>query len=268
MKKQTPPNSSTLLAGKVVLVTGSEQGIGRGLAVGLAQAGARVVVNYIWSGDRAAETAAQIKQTGSEAIIVCADVSKVADCHKLVQAGLKKWGRLDAVVNNAGRHIYKLLAEVTEDDWDTQFDANVKGAFLLSQQVVASWRKSKVRGCIVNITSCGSEQPFPGSAAYNASKGALLMLTRQLALELGPEGIRVNAIAPGVIRTPLSESFLSKEKGRQAWETCIPSRRIGNPGDLAGAAVFLCSNAADYVTGQQLCVDGGWNLNLAWASIE
>lgn len=267
MKKPSTSSPSLPLAGQVAIVTGSEQGIGRGLAIALAQAGARVVVNYVWSRDRAAETAALIEEAGSEAIIVRADVSKAADCRKLIQAALKKWDRLDAVVNNAGRHIYQLLADVTEKDWDTQLETNLKGAFLLSQQAVLSWRKAKSGGRIVNITSCGSQQPFPGSAAYTASKGGLLMLTRQLALELAPEGILVNAIAPGVIRTPLSEPLLAKPNARRGWEACIPARRIGNPSDLAGAVVFLCSDASAYITGQQLHVDGGWNLNLAWSSI-
>ena len=261
------PDLSLRMDGSVVVITGAERGIGRGLAVGLAKAGARLVINYLQSRSDVNQTVRLVSEAGSEAIAVKGDISAVATSHKLVTAAYKRFGRLDAIVNNAGVHVYKYLADVSEADWDTHLSVNLKGPFFLVQRAVAEWRRHKTKGRVVNITSCGSQLPFLGSAAYNSSKFGLLGLTRQLALELAPEGIRVNAVAPGVVHTSITESLLSQPAYLEAWQKAIPAGRIARPEDLVGAVLFLCSDASEYITGQQVAVDGGWGNNLAWGVV-
>jgi NAD(P)-dependent dehydrogenase (short-subunit alcohol dehydrogenase family) len=263
--KMAASDPSPGLKGKVVVITGAERGIGRGLAVGFAQAGARLVINYLHSKSDADETVRLVRKASSDAIAVKGDIAAVATSEKLVMSAYKSFGRLDAIVNNAGIHLFKYLADVTEADWDTQLSVNLRGPFFLIQKAVSQWQSRKTPGAIVNITSCGSLSPFPASAAYNSSKSGLLGLTRQLALELAPQGIRVNAVAPGVVHTSINDALLRQPVFREAWQNAIPARRIATPADLVGAVVFLCSDASEYVTGQQLAVDGGWGMNLSWA---
>jgi NAD(P)-dependent dehydrogenase (short-subunit alcohol dehydrogenase family) len=255
------------MRGRVVVITGGERGIGRGLAVGFARAEARLVINYYQSKSDVDETVKLVREAGSEAITVKGDIAAVATSHKLVMTAYKKFGRLDAIVNNAGIHLYKYLADVSEADWDAQLSVNLKGPFFLVQKAVAEWRRHKTPGKIVNITSCGAQLPFRGSAAYNSSKFGLLGLTRQLALELAPEGIRVNAVAPGVVHTSINDALLCQRGFRSAWRKVIPAGRIATPDDLVGAVLFLCSDASEYITGQQLAVDGGWGINRAWGVV-
>jgi NAD(P)-dependent dehydrogenase (short-subunit alcohol dehydrogenase family) len=263
--KKVLSGPSNDLKGKVVVITGAERGIGRGLAVGFAKAGARLVINYLHSKSDADETVKLVRKACSDAIVVKGDIGAVATSEKLVKTAYENFGSLDAVVNNAGIHLFKYLADVTEEDWDNQLSTNLRGPFFLIQRVVSEWRRRKTPGTIVNITSCGSVSPFPASAAYNSSKSGLLGLTRQLALELAPEGIRINAVAPGVVHTTMNDALLRQPPFREAWQNAIPVRRIATPADLVGTVVFLCSDASEYVTGQQLAVDGGWGMTLSWA---
>jgi NAD(P)-dependent dehydrogenase (short-subunit alcohol dehydrogenase family) len=256
--------ASNPMTGQVAIVTGAERGIGRGLAVGLARAGARLLLNYHLSKADVNETVRLVREAGSEAFVVKGDIGVPATAQKLVKTAYQRFGRLDTIVNNAGIHRYKYLAQVTEADWEAQLSVNLKGPFFLSQQAVAAWRRHKTSGQIINITSCGAEIPFPASAAYNASKFGLLGLTRQLALELAPEGIRVNAVAPGVVHTSINDELLRQPGYREAWQRVIPAGRVAEPADLVGAVLFLCSDASKYITGQQLAVDGGWGINPAW----
>lgn len=250
---------------KVVAVTGAERGIGRGVAVGLARAGARLVLNFLRAKSDADETARLVRQCGSECVTVKGDIAVRQTAKKIVNTAYQTFGRLDAVVNNAGVHLFKHLEEVTEADWDTQLAVNLRGPFLLSQEAVKAWRRDKTAGRIVNITSCGSRMPFPCSAAYNASKYGLLGLTQQLALDLAPENIRVNAVAPGVVHTSMNNELLSKPEFRKAWQDTVPAGRIAEVDDVAGAVLYLCSDASEYITGQQLAVDGAWGINPPWA---
>jgi glucose 1-dehydrogenase len=263
LKAQTV-HASSQLTGRVAIITGAERGIGRGLAIGLARADARLVLNYYQSKADVNETIRLVREAGSQAVAVKGDIAISSTSHQLVTTAYETFGRLDAVVNNAGIHRYKYLAEVKEEDWEAQLAVNLKGPFLLSQRAVDEWRLHKTPGRIVNITSCGAVLPFPASAAYNASKFGLLGLTRQLALELAPEGIRVNAVAPGVVHTSINDEFLRKPAYLRAWQKVIPAGRVAKPDDLVGAVVFLCSEASEYVTGQHLTVDGGWGINPAW----
>ncbi len=256
---------SANLHGEVALVTGSERGIGRGLAVGLGRAGASVVVNYFSSKADAEETVRLIREAGSKAVAVRGDVGKPSDVRRLIGSAEKHFGKLDIVVNNAGIHIFKPLKEFTPEEWDRTLATNLKGPFLVSQAAVELWRRNKIKGRIVNITSTGAQIPFPCSAAYNSSKGGLLMLTRQLALELGAEGIRVNAIAPGVVHTDMNDFLLRQPKQNKAWADSVPMKRVASPQDLIEAAVFLSSRDSDYITGQHIAVDGGWSLTVGWA---
>jgi NAD(P)-dependent dehydrogenase (short-subunit alcohol dehydrogenase family) len=262
--KARTAHASSQLTGRVAIITGAERGIGRGLAIGLARAEARLVLNYYQSKADVNETIRLVREAGSQAVAVKGDIAISSTSHQLVTTAYETFGRLDAVVNNAGIHRYKYLAEVKEEDWEAQLAVNLKGPFLLSQRAVDEWRLHKTPGRIVNITSCGAVLPFPASAAYNASKFGLLGLTRQLALELAPEGIRVNAVAPGVVHTSINDEFLRKPAYLRAWQKVIPAGRVANPDDLVGAVVFLCSEASEYVTGQHLTVDGDWGINPAW----
>jgi glucose 1-dehydrogenase len=222
------------------------------------------VLNYYQSKADVNETIRLVREAGSQAVAVKGDIAISSTSHQLVTAAYETFGRLDAVINNAGIHRYKYLAEVKEEDWEAQLAVNLKGPFLLSQRAVDEWRLHKTPGRIVNITSCGALLPFPASAAYNASKFGLLGLTRQLALELAPEGIRVNAVAPGVVHTSINDELLRQPAYLRAWRKVIPAGRVAEPDDLVGAVIFLCSEASEYVTGQQLTVDGGWGINPAW----
>jgi NAD(P)-dependent dehydrogenase (short-subunit alcohol dehydrogenase family) len=234
------------------------------LAVGLARVGASLLINYLSSKKDAEETLRLIREVGAKAVALKGDVARPSTADRLVAGAYRHFGRLDALVNNAGIHRYQYLADVKEKDWDAQLAINLKGPFLLSQKAVAQWRSRKTHGRIVNITSCGAQWPFLGSAAYNSSKSGLLGLTRQLALELAPEGICVNAVAPGVVHTSINDSLLRDPRFLKAWQGAIPARRIGTPEDLVGAVTFLCSDTSAYITGQQLAVDGGWGINMAW----
>jgi glucose 1-dehydrogenase len=257
-------HASAQLTGRVAIVTGAERGIGRGLAIGLARADARLVLNYYQSKTDVNETIRLVREAGSQAVAVKGDIAISSTSHQLVTTAYETFGRLDAIVNNAGIHRYKYLAEVKEEDWEAQLAVNLKGPFLLSQRAVDEWRLHKTPGRIVNITSCGALLPFPASAAYNASKFGLLGLTRQLALELAPEGIRVNAVAPGVVHTSINDELLRQPAYLRAWQKVIPAGRVAKPDDLVGAVIFLCSDASEYVTGQHSTVDGGWGINPAW----
>jgi len=253
------------LRGQAALVTGAERGIGRALAVGLAGAGASVLVNYFSSKADADETVRIISAAGGTAVAMRGDVGRLRDARRLEAAAERHFGRLDILINNAGIHRFDLLEDVREKDWDRMLATNLKGPFLLSQAAVASMTRRKIRGRIVNITSCGATIPFPGSAGYNASKGGLLMLTRQLALELAPHGIRVNAISPGVVHTAMNDFLLKQPEHHRAWRESVPMKRVAVPTDLVNLSVFLCSPTSDYITGQNIAVDGGWSMTVGWA---
>ncbi len=249
------------LKNKVALVTGSSQGIGRGIAERFAREGADVVINYAGNAQRAEEALRAVESTGQRGLVVQADVASVKDIQRLFATALEHFGALDILVNNAGVETHALFWEVTESDYDKVLNVNLKGVFFAAQAMTQHLMATKRRGKIVNISSVHEELPFPNFAAYCASKGGVKMLTRNLAVELGQHGINVNNIAPGAIETPINTKLLNDPQKLGALLTQIPLARLGQPHDVANLAVFLASDEADYVTGSTFYVDGGltWN---------
>lgn len=254
------------LGGKVILVTGSSQGIGQAIAIRLAQEGASVVINYRSHPEGAEETLEKVKAAGGQCHIVDgftvqADTGGVADVQRMVADSIAHFGKLDILVNNAGIEKNASFWDVTEADYDAVLDVNLKGVFFATQALVNHLRETKQPGKIINISSVHEELPFPHFAAYCASKGGLKMLTRNLAVELAPLGININNVAPGAIETPINTKLLNDPQRLGALLQNIPLGRLGKPGDVASIVAFLASAEADYVTGTTFFVDGGllWN---------
>lgn len=240
------------LSGRKALVTGASRGIGRALAEGLAAAGADVAVAARDTGTLA-ETVATIGVLGRKAVPVAMDVTGVASIRRGVAAAADGLGGLDILVNNAGVEQVCPSLDVEEDLWDRILDTNLKGAFFAAQAAARVMGK----GAILNICSLTSERGIATAVPYGSSKTGLLGMTRALAVEWAPRGIRVNAIEPGYFRTTLTESFYQNPAWQRAMLANIPLARFGERADLVGAAVFLSSDAACYITGACLAIDGG-----------
>jgi glucose 1-dehydrogenase len=245
------------LTGKVALVTGSSQGIGRGIVTRFAQEGADVVINYNRTPGGAQEVLREVEAAGRRGLIVQADIGNVNETRKLITSTVEHFGRLDILVNNAGVETHAPFWEVKEEDYDKVLNINLKGVFFATQAMVQHLMRTKRQGKIINISSVHEELPFPNFTAYCASKGGLKMITRNLAVELGPLGITINSIAPGAIETPINAKLLNDPKKLNSLLGQIPLARLGKPKDVAGIAVFLASDDADYVTGSTYYVDGG-----------
>jgi len=246
------------LKGKKALVTGASRGIGRGIALALAKQGADVAVNYRSNAEEAEKVVAEIKAMGRDSFSVQADVSNKASVAKMFEEIKGKWGKLDILVNNAGIVQFAPFEELTEEQWDAVLDTNLKGQFLCGQQAVKLMEQG---GRIINIASIASGGVgvgFSRLSHYTASKGGVVALTENMALDLAKKGINVNAIAPGVIETNMTKEMLGDETTKRGLMARIPKGRVGKPEDVAAAAAFLASDEADYITGSVIYVDGGW----------
>lgn len=253
-----PTNSSTeRLRGRRILVTGSSKGIGRGVAVRLAQEGADVAINYNSDPGGAEEALADVRAAGRQGVAIQANTGSVADVRRLVEASAEALGGLDVIVNNAGIEIDAPFWEVTEADYDRVLNVNLKGVFFGTQAFVRHCRSQGTGGKIINISSVHEDLAFPGFASYCASKGALRMLARSLAVELGPLGITINNIAPGAIETPINAKLLNDPVKLEALLRQTPLGRLGQTSDVAALATFLASAESDFVTGSTYYVDGG-----------
>lgn len=246
----------TLLAGKLALVTGAGQGNGRAIAIGLANAGARVVVTDL-NGDNAASVAAEIRAVGAQVWHYVLDVTSQADCNALALRVAADVGALDILVNNAGIIVREGLdSENATANLERTLDVNVMGTF----HPVRAWLKDlrATQGVIINIASIASYVGIPGTLGYSASKGAVKQLTQALAVELAKDGVRVNAIAPGVIETPMTAATRAAPEKLDRFMARTPMGRVGQPEELVGPVVFLASAMSSYVTGVTLPVDGGF----------
>ncbi|MGC3972533.1 MAG: glucose 1-dehydrogenase [Pirellulales bacterium] len=247
---------SQKLAGKVAVVTGASKGIGAGIALQLASAGAAVVVNYSSSREGADRVVAEIVGSGGKAVAVQANLAKQADVQKLFAETKKAFGRLDVLVNNAGIYEFSPLETVTAEHFHKQFDLNVLGLLFASQEAVKLFGDDG--GSIINISSVVSRSPVAGGSVYSATKGAVDSLTRALAAELGPKKVRVNTVNPGMVETEGTHGAgITESDFRKTVEAQTPLGRIGLPKDIAPAVVFLASNDSSWITGESFFISGG-----------
>ncbi|MBR6256419.1 MAG: 3-oxoacyl-[Lachnospiraceae bacterium] len=243
-----------MLTDKTALVTGAGRGIGRAIALKLAKLGAKVIVNYSGSKEKAEETVEMIRSEGGNAEALQCDVSDYKACGELAKSVIEKYGRLDILVNNAGITKDGLLMSMSEEDYDKVLDTNLKGAFNMMRHFSRTFLKQR-SGRIINISSVSGVLGNAGQANYSASKAGIIGLTKSAAREMASRGICVNAVAPGFIETDMVSAM--GEDIRQKLVEKIPLGRIGQAAEIAEAVAFLAGDAAAYITGQVLCVDGG-----------
>lgn len=262
-----------VLEGQPAIVTGANSGIGEAVALGLAQAGADVVVNYVTHPETADEVAHKIEGFGRRAITIKADVSNEDEVEAMYAAAVKEFGTLHISVSNAGLQRDSTFAEMTLEQWNTVIGVNLTGQFLCCRAAVREFKRrdidetlSKARGKIICMSSVHQAIPWAGHANYASSKGGIMMMMQSIAQELAPDRIRVNSIGPGAIRTPINTSAWNTTEAYEALMTLVPYKRIGEPDDIARAAVWLASDAADYVTGITMFVDGGMMLYPGFAT--
>ncbi|WP_158799972.1 SDR family NAD(P)-dependent oxidoreductase [Pedobacter sp. L105] len=242
---------------KIALITGSTQGIGLACALRLASEGADIILNGRKYDERAEDAIRQINAMGRKASFIESDMSRQDDVTSLITKGVAVYGQLDILVNNAGVEKNHSFWEVTEEEYDLVMNTNLKGVFFLTQAFVNYCRNSNRPGVVINMSSVHEEIIFPHFAAYCASKGALKMLTRNLATELAPLNIRINNVAPGAISTPINHTLIDNPELLANVLKNIPLKKLGQPKDVAAVVAFLASDDAGYVTGSTYFVDGG-----------
>jgi len=245
------------LKGKTALVTGSGQGIGQAIAIRLAEEGANIIINYRSEIAEAEETKTKVEAAGSKGYIVKADLAKVDEIQKMFAEAIQQFGQLDILVNNAALQKRGDFWDVTEEDYDSVMDVNLKGVFFATQAIVQHLRETKRSGKIINISSVHEELAFPHFTTYCTSKGGMMMMMRNLAVELGELGITINNVAPGAIETPINQDLLKNPDQLNAVLKNIPLGRIGQSQDVAALVAFLASADADYITGSTYFIDGG-----------
>ncbi len=246
------------LENKTAIVTGAGSGIGRAIALLFSKEGAKIVVADV-SEKGGKDTVKKIEGKGGEAVFVKTDVSKSKDIDEMVKTCLKEFGQVDILVNNAGIHKSASLTETSEKDWDETIDVDLRGVFLGSKRVIPEMVKQG-KGKIINTASIAGLVGFDKMSAYCAAKGGVISLTREMALEYAPEKINVNCIAPGVIRTAMTEEKINDPETKKNLEKSTPFPRLGEPEDIAYAALYLASDESDFVTGETLVIDGGWTV--------
>jgi 2-deoxy-D-gluconate 3-dehydrogenase len=244
------------LDGQIALVTGGSQGIGRAIAIGLAECGADVAI-LSRDIDKSGEVLEKIKQIGKKSIAISCDISKISDINEKVEYILEEFGAINILVNSAGRHVKVPSFEMTELQWDEVFSTNIKGLFWVCKSVGKGMVENG-GGSIINIASINGLIPFPDILAYSTSKAGVIMLTKSLAGDWAKYGIRVNAIAPGVIPTDLNRDALKTPGRKEAVMNKTPMGKLGVAEDIVGAAVYLASPASAFVTGETIVVDGGF----------
>ncbi len=246
-----------MLTGKVALVTGAGRGIGRQIALTMAQNGAAVIVNYNGSKDSAEEVVAAIRQSGGSAEAMQCNVADFASSEEFVRTVLDQYKRVDILVNNAGITRDNLIMRMTEEDYDAVLDTNLKGAFNMIRHLSRSMIRQR-SGRIINISSVSGVLGNAGQSNYSASKAGLIGLTKSVAREFASRGISVNAVAPGFIDTDMTRNMT--EEAKKALNSMIPMGRMGSAEDIADLVLFLAGEHSDYITGQVICVDGGMSM--------
>ena len=262
-----------VLLGQPALVTGANSGIGQAVALGMARAGADVVINYVTNPEAADAVAHEITGMGRRAITLKADVSKEDEVEAMYAAAIKEFGTLHISVSNAGLQRDSAFTQMTIEQWNTVIGVNLTGQFLCQRAAAREFLRrgvvpevSKAAGKMICMSSVHQVIPWAGHANYAASKGGIKLLMESMAQELAPHFVRVNAIGPGAIRTPINTSAWNTPEAYASLMTLVPYKRIGEPDDIAQAAVWLASDAADYVTGATLFVDGGMTLYPGFAT--
>jgi 3-oxoacyl-[acyl-carrier protein] reductase len=254
-----PSNSAEImvsLRGKVILISGGSRGIGAAIAKGAADVGATVVLTYATHRQEALRTADDVARSGSECLIVRADVAKSSDVQRAVRTVLDHFGRIDVLVNNAGIWKRGAIGKMTEKQWDETLDVNLKGTFLLCNAVVPIMKKQK-RGKIINVASTAGQRGEPFYSHYAASKGGMIAFTKAIAAELAPNGIIVNCVSPGWVDTDMSSRVLADRKMLSEIKRLIPRGRVASPEEIAGPVVFLATDLANHMVGSVVNVNGG-----------
>lgn len=248
------------LENKVAIVTGASSGIGRAIATKFAEEGAKVVIADIREEPREGGTPTheKIQNQDGEASFVETDVSESVSVKETVERTVDEFGKIDILVNNAGIFVQKPVHESKGEDWDKVINVDMKGVYLCSKHVIKHMLENGIQGKIINIASIAGLVGWEASAAYSAAKGAVSNLTREMALDYAPKKINVNAICPGVIKTQMTAKFREDPEMKKMMEQSTPYPRLGEPEDIANAAVFLASEESDFVNGHNLAVDGGW----------
>jgi len=257
----------SLLAGQKALVTGSSSGIGKGVAIALAKAGADIVINYAGSKERAEEAAQEVTALGRQALVQKADVSDEGQVQAMFKTAIETFGTLDIVVCNAGLQRDACFADMTLDQWNKVIGTNLTGQFLCSREAIREFLRRGVRkevscaaGKIICMSSVHEMIPWSGHANYAASKGGVMLMMKSIAQEYAAQRVRINSICPGAIRTPINKEAWETPEAYEKLMDVVPYKRIGEPQDIGHTAVWLASDLADYVNGTSIFVDGGMTL--------